>query len=115
MKKEKMLELVEGQLAAYNQKNLDKFCTYFHPEVEIYRLNQNEMTCKGIETFRSLYVDRFGLNPDLNCEIKSRIVLEDMIIDEEWITGVAGVSAPGHVVAIYGFKDELIFRCWFAR
>ena len=112
---EKMLELVQGQLIAYNKKDLEVFCTYFHPEVEVYRLNQNELTCRGIETFRGLYKNRFLDNPKLLCEIRHRTVLENTILDEEWITGVEGVSSPGHVVAIYAFRDNLIAQVWFTR
>lgn len=112
---EKMLELVQGQLVAYNKKDLDAFCNYFHPDVEVYRLNQNEMTCRGIETFKGLYQNRFSENPNLLCEIKHRTVLQNTILDEEWITGVEGVPTPGHVVAIYAFRDNLIAQVWFAR
>lgn len=108
------LALVQGQLEAYNQKNIEKFCQYFHPEVKVWRLSSGALACEGLAQFREIYSQRFSGNPDLHCEIKNRILLKEMILDEEWVTGEAGKSEPTHVVAIYGFRDGLIDRVSFA-
>ena len=36
-------------------------------------------------------------------------------IDEEWVTGALKYPNGLHAVAIYGFRDELIDRVWFAK
>lgn len=116
MKKEKMIELAQGQLDAYNKRDIEKFCTFFHPEVQVWRLNGEPVkTCSDMETFKKMYKDRFDKNPELHCELRSRVVLNDSVLDEEWVTGVAGAEAPSHVVAIYGFRDDLIGYVWFTR
>jgi len=114
MKKEKMVELAQGQLEAYNQRNLEKFCQFYHPQVKVYRIDNNELTCDNINQFREIYRNRFDSSPGLRCELKSRIVLGTKVIDEEWVTTSAS-SEGSHVVAIYGFQDELISHVWFAR
>jgi len=111
--KEKMIELCAGQLAAYNKGDIDQFVTYYHPEVEAYRLQNNEVLFKGIDALKNLYTTRFRENPELFCELKSRVVLEHSVLDEEWVTGVVNQSAPAHLVAIYKFKDDLIHSIWF--
>jgi hypothetical protein len=65
-------------------------------------------------TFRQRYHQRFSENPQLNCELRSRIVLGDSVLDEEWVTGASGVS-PSHLVAIYYFRDNLISKVFFTR
>lgn len=116
MNKERMLELVQGQLEAYNQRDIEKFCTYFHPEVQVFRLNEVPIkTCEGMDSFKKMYSNRFANNPELHCELKSRIVLNASILDEEWVTGVVGQETPSHVVAIYSFRDNLIGYVYFTR
>jgi len=48
-------------------------------------------------------------------EIKSRVILTDSVVDEEWITGAAKYPEGLHAVAIYAFRDGLIDRVWFTR
>lgn len=115
MKKEQMIELAQGQLDAYNKRDLEKFLTFYHPQVEVFSVNQNDCICNDFEVFRKMYKERFDANPDLHCELKNRTVLENTVVDEEWVTGVTGAVAPSHVVAIYAFADGLISKVWFVR
>ncbi len=115
MKKEKMIDLAKKQLEAYNHRNIDLFCTYYHPEVEVFDLNKNEKIISGIALFRERYRSRFAENPRLHCELKSRTVLGQSVLDEEWVTGVEGATAASHVVAIYHFQDDLISKVFFTR
>lgn len=110
-----MVALAQGQLDAYNNRDLARFLSYYHPKVEVFRINQGDCICNDFETFTNMYKDRFEKNPELHCQLKSRIVLENTVMDEEWVTGVAGAAAPSHVVAIYNFEDNLIRKVWFAR
>jgi hypothetical protein len=113
--KERMIELCQGQLDAYNERNIEKFATFYHPEVKAYRLQGNEVIVDGIQDLFEGYKKRFDDNPKLYCELKSRVVLESTVLDEEWVTGVTGQDKPSHVVAIYNFKDNLIHSIWFTR
>lgn len=111
--KERMVELAQAQLDAYNKRDLEAFLKCYHPNVQVYRVNQNDNICDNFEKFRQMYKDRFERNPELYCELRNRTVLENTVLDEEWVTG--GGPAPSHVVAIYGFKDNLISHVWFVR
>ncbi len=115
LSKERMVELCAGQLDAYNKRDINLFSTYYHPDVEAYRLQNNELILKGMEALKILYAARFSENPSLYCELRSRVVLENSVLDEEWVTGVTNQSAPSHVVAIYKFKDNLIHSIWFTN
>lgn len=115
LNKEEMIALAEGQLHAYNNRDIEKFCTFFHPNVIVYVAGNPIPTCEGIEAFKTIYTARFNDNPDLHCQLKSRIVVDHAVLDEEWVTGVASALAPSHVVAIYQFKDGLIHTVSFVR
>ena len=113
--KERMIELCQGQLEAYNNRNLEQFVQYYHPETKAFRLQTGEQMFSGMDALKVLYHKRFSENSNLHCELKSRIVLESSVLDEEWVTGVTGQEKPTHVVAIYQFKDNLIHSIWFTR
>jgi hypothetical protein len=116
MTKEEMVALAQGQLEAYNKRDIEAFCKHYHPLVEVYRLGEvTEKICIGIDAFKEIYRSRFDLNPELHCKLMNRTVLNQSVLDEEWVSGVAGASAPAHVMAIYAFKDGLIGYVWFTR
>lgn len=116
MKKDQMIALAQGQLDAYNKRDIETFCKFFHPDVEVFRLNGEPVkTCSGMETFKNIYKERFDNNPDLYCELRSRVVLNNSVLDEEWVTGVVGQELPSHVTAIYAFQDNLIRFVYFTR
>lgn len=114
MEKSQMIALAQAQLEAYNQRDIETFCKHYHPDVEVYRLPSREPICLGLQSFRDLYKKRFDENPQLHCELKSRTILNNSVIDEEWVTGVVGAQAASHVSAIYFFKENLIHQIYFA-
>jgi hypothetical protein len=115
MTKDQMESLVQRQLEAYNRRDLEKFCAQYHPEVVATNLMTGETLCRGMVQFTAVYDQRFSGSPELHCELKSRIVLEWCIIDEEYVTGVAQFPQGLHACAIYGFRDGRIDRVWFCR
>jgi hypothetical protein len=68
-----------------------------------------------MDAFKNVYRDLFEKSPALYCELKSRIVLETAVIDEEMVTGIPRYPNGLHAVAIYGFRDGKIDRVWFPR
>lgn len=115
LSKEQMLNLVQGQLAAYNERNLEKFCQFFDENIEAFDLENNRKILQGMSEFRVVYQRRFSGSPQLHCELKSRVILESSILDEEWVTGIEGAQKPSHVVAIYNFNEHKINRVFFTK
>ncbi len=115
MTKQEMETLAQSQLEAYNRRDLDAFCSCFHDEVKILNLVSDETRCSGKTRFREGYRHLFESSPQLHCEIRSRIVLDSAVIDEEYVTGSAKYPNGIHAVAIYGFRDGLIDRVWFPK
>ena len=115
MTKQQMQALVQGQLDAYNRRDVERFCACYHPEVLAIDLITHETVCRGIDQFAVRYRQRFSSSPQLHCELRSRIVLESSVIDEEYVSGAAQFPEGLHACAIYGFRDGLIDRVWFCR
>ena len=107
------ISLVQAQLDAYNRRDLKNFCECYHPEVIVKLLMENTTLIQGMRDFIDSYENLFQLHPEQLCQLKSRIITADSIIDEEFITGRANHPDGLHAVAIYGFRDDLIDRVWF--
>lgn len=112
MNLERMKELIEKQHRSYNARDLDSFCSCFHPEVEVETVGHIELE-KGMERFREGFRVLFETSPMLHCEIKSRIYFTDSVFDEEFVTGAKKYPDGIHAGAVYQFKDNLIFRISF--
>lgn len=105
---------VAGQLAAYNDRHIDLFVSYFHPEVELFVHGEPAPFVKGSAALRESYSKMFKASPLLHCELERRIAVGDFVIDEERVTGLRG-GPPVHAVAIYEVKGGKIVKAWFLR
>lgn len=104
------IQLVEGQLQAYNQRNLEHFCRYFSNTVVVFDGRNREILFEGMAAFKERYENTFQ-NEDLHCRLVHRIVQEDIVIDHEDVTGMGpdAISA----VAVYRCEDGLIQEVTF--
>ena len=113
-----MILLAQGQLDAYNNRDIEKFCSYYHPQVEAWDVNgqtfQTELICRGIDSFKKIYDQKFKNTPGLFCELKNRIITSFSVLDEEIVT-LKQHEPQVHAVAIYHFKDNLIYRIHFTK
>ena len=104
--------LVQQQLEAYYSFDLEKFSKCYHPEVIVKMLIEDRIIIQGMEEFRTTYAEVFKLYPTQICHLKSRIVTNDSVVDEEFISGRSTHPDGLHAVAIFGFRDNLIDRVW---
>lgn len=110
-----MEQIAQKQLEAYNRRDLDAFCACYHVNVNVANLVSGKIICDGIDAYREIYRALFDSSPNLHCELKSRIVLDEAVIDEEFVVGIPRFPDGLHTAAIYGFRDGLIDRVWFPR
>jgi hypothetical protein len=103
------------QLAAYNARDIDAFCSCFHPTVTVINLVSSRRSCDGLHQFREIYQKLFSSAPKLHCRLIRRIILDEAIVDEEMVTGLSNFPDGLHAVAIYSFADGLINRVWFPK
>jgi hypothetical protein len=99
--------LVQRQLDAYNQRDIETFLEPFSDDVEFYRY-PNELLGKGKSKMREEYGALFARAVRLHCDLVNRIVLGTTVIDQERVTGVA--DRPIEAIVIYTIAGGKIMR-----
>ncbi|MBA3069642.1 MAG: NTF2 enzyme family protein [Hyphomonas sp.] len=106
-------ELVQKQLDAYNNQNVDAFLACYADDAVLAGLN-GEITHRGLAAIRKRHEDLFYEFPRNHAKLANRIDLGTTVIDHEQVE-----RAPGgdrfEVAAIYTIRDGLITRVDFAR
>lgn len=103
--------LAQQQLEAYNKRDINAFLKPYAKNVKIYTF-PNELNYEGIDEMRKRYTPMFKNTADLHCEIVSRIVKGNTIIDEELVTANGSTFKA---VAIYTIKNNKISEVRFLR
>ncbi|SDP87403.1 Imidazolonepropionase [Mucilaginibacter sp. OK268] len=109
--KETPLALVQRQLNAYNLRNIDGFLEPYADDVELYTF-PDKLIGKGKDNMRNLYSAFFEHVPALHCEIQSRIVKGNVVIDHERVTGTGKLL---DAVAIYHIENNKIKKVYFIQ
>ncbi len=103
-------EVVQKQLEAYNNRDIDGFITLVSERITFYDYSDNRMTMQGTEACKEFYSDLFEASPKLHSTILTRTVLGNKVIDHERITGRNGHEAALELVLIYEVQNEKIIR-----
>jgi hypothetical protein len=102
--------VVQGQLEAYNARNLTRFLEFFAEDVQVQRMPNLEPSISGKAALSAFYAtQRFHL-PALHAELVGRLVLGNKVFDHERIFGVQ--PEPFEIVVAYEIKDSLIAKMW---
>ncbi len=107
--RETALALVQRQLNAYNDRDLEAFLEPYAEDVELYEF-PSTLLSKGKNQMRKDYAF-FNTVPNLHCEIKERIIQGNTIIDKESVTGFG--NKPLEATAIYQVENDKIKRVYF--
>lgn len=106
-----VVDIVQSQVDAYNDRDLNRFVSAYAENILIYRMPSTEPAISGKVQLSEFYsTQRFNL-PGLRAEIVNRIVLGNKVIDHERIWGIR--DGPIEVAAIYEVVGGLIARAWF--
>jgi hypothetical protein len=54
------IELVHGQLDAYNDLDLKTFCTFYHPKILVKSLIDDQLLIEGLANFETTYINFFS-------------------------------------------------------
>lgn len=112
---QKAVELAEAQLIAYNNRDIDAFLEPYSDSVKIYNF-PNEFQYQGKDKMRVGYADFFQHATNLHCEVVSRIVLGNKVIDEEKVTGFSqNKDDVLYAIAIYTIRNGKIAEVRFLR
>ena len=106
-----MSDPVQRQLDAYNAHDLERFVAEYTDDVRVFRPPRTEAVLSGKPAFAAHYAaNRFNL-PNLHAEVVNRIVLGNMVVDHERITGLEPQTIEA--IAIYEVIDSRIRTVWF--
>ncbi|QPV64630.1 SgcJ/EcaC family oxidoreductase [Halosimplex litoreum] len=105
-------EVVDGQLAAYNDGDAEAFASHFAEDAVIAPLSGDETTAEGREAIREQYADLFAAYPDLNCAFAERLTVGPFEAVRE---RVAGMDDPMEALAVYEVREGAIRRLWLGH
>lgn len=106
--------MVQAQLDAYNAGDIDAFMATFHPEAELFSIEDPTPRASGHEAVRAIYADLFERSPQLHSELVNRMAVGNRVIDHERITGREGGEVL-EIVMVYEVEDGAIRRAWSIR
>lgn len=101
--------IVVEQLVGYNARDIDRFLDTYNQDIQLFNFPAKPRS-KGREEMRKGYADFFASATDLNCEIKTRIIIANKVIDEEYITANGNNFSA---VAIYEVENGKISKVTF--
>jgi len=111
---EASVSLVEEQLIAYNNRDIEAFLKPFSENVKGFTY-PNQVTFEGKEKMRTIYTQLFDACPNLHCKTISRTVFMNVVIDKELVTGmpVNDEDVIPHFLAIYKIESNKISEIRF--
>lgn len=103
--------IVQNQLDAYNARDIDGFLDTYTNDIQLFNF-PSEKRSQGRDEMRKGYSGFFESTPDLHCEIKNRMVIRNIVIDEEYITANGNNFSA---VAVYEVENGKIAKVTFLR
>lgn len=104
--------VVQRQLDAFNDHDLEAFLPLFTNDVVIHDLVDGSVVLRGMPAFRARYERVFTERPLVRADLVGRLALGAFVIDRERLTDGAD-HPPEDALAIYEVVGGLIARMWF--
>lgn len=103
-------QIVQSNLEAYNNRDLEKFMSWFSEDIELYSFSEMKLVAIGKPAIEKLYKELFEASPELHSTILKRIVFDNKVIDHESIVGRKGSKDILELIMIYEVKNEKIIK-----
>jgi hypothetical protein len=105
-------DVVQRQLDAFNDHDLDALLPLFAGDVVIHDLIDGSVVLRGIDAFRARYERVFRERPFVKAELVGRLTLGSFVIDRERLTDGED-HPPEDALAIYEVDGAVVTRMWF--
>lgn len=105
--------VVDVQIAAYNEGDVEAFIDTFAPDIKTYA-HPNTLQISGIEDLKNAYAGYFKAHPELHAEVTGKIIQGNFAIYREFVTGVVGED-NFFATAIYEVRKGKIQNIWFLQ
>lgn len=103
--------IVQKQIEAYNNHDLEAFVDFYHPNAEIFRLPSGEKILNGHDAIRSRYAKVLATS-GLHVVIESRLSVGDLVVDSERVFTNVSTEISQEAVVMYEVQEGLIQRVW---
>jgi uncharacterized protein (TIGR02246 family) len=102
-------ELVDQQVAAYNQGDIEKFVSTYASNAIVTR-HDGSAVVSGQNEIQAHHCKLFEQSPKLHVEIRNRIEVGSFVIDEEYVTGFTldGQTSQLQAAVAYRIENDLI-------
>ncbi len=107
-------EVMEQQVIAYNERNLDKFLDCFSDDIEFFELKDNSKSLSGKTELKQVFENLFSKTPNLDLKIKSRIVSGNYVTDLEIVHGPKSYPKGAEVMSVNFIENGVIRKIWFS-
>lgn len=107
--------LVQKQLEAYNERDIDAFMAVFHEEISLWELNASSPSVSGFEAVKEVYNDLFEASPEIHSEVVNRSTIGKKVLDYELVTGIRGSDETMTLIMVYEIKDGKIWKATAIR
>jgi putative hydrolase of HD superfamily len=106
-------QVVQGQLDAYNARDIDALVATYAEQAEQYLLHAGVLAV-GRDAIRKRMAERFA-DPALHAQLVTRTVMDNIVVDHEFVTrtfpdGLGTVE----MICIYEVRDGHIAKATFA-
>jgi hypothetical protein len=105
-------DVVQRQLDAFNDHDLEAFLPLFAEDVVIHDLVDGSVVLRGIAAFRDRYERVFDQRPLVKAELAGRLSLGSFVVDRELLTD-GDDHPPEDALAIYEVEGAVVTRMWF--
>jgi uncharacterized protein (TIGR02246 family) len=105
------LEVVQGQVAAFNARDAEAFTACYSSDATLVGPDGNVMM-QGHDAITGMYAQLFAQSPDLHVDVLSRMTVGNWVVDEEKCSGFVfdGFPSDLHTVVVYQVGDGVIVR-----
>src|ERR1022692_4630975 len=102
-------EVIDRQVAAYNRRDVQGFVACYAPDAKVVQPD-GSLLASGRDQISSVYGGLFENSPSLRAEIRNRIEVGSVVIDEEFVTGflLPGMPTEIHAAVVYRVANDLI-------
>ncbi|PRX54928.1 nuclear transport factor 2 family protein [Flagellimonas meridianipacifica] len=107
-------KIIHQFMAAYNERNLEKFVSFMHPEFESFLFDSRDVLCSGIGDARRVYEKRFKENHNLFVTTLQRIINDNVVVESQFIEGFDSGKTI-YAIAIFELKGDKVKRASFLR
>ena len=107
-----MDSVVDKQIKAYNEQNIEDFLDCYSDEIQVYMLESNQKLTDGKDQLKATMLGSFKSNPNAETLVESRITQNNIVIDVETILGYIENKII-RAIAIYEITDSRISKLWF--